>query len=221
MSSVVDICNMALAHIRAGSINSLDQTSVQAQQCKLFYETARDQCLRDSNWGFNHSIRALSELTDVDIFGWRRAWQYPGDCLHINNVLRDLEDLGQDTGELIASRLYDHRPRRPIDLPRVEYRVFNYSDTFPRVIATMEDSVRIDYRKRVTDTNLFGADFVMSLSYLLGSYIAIPIAGVKDGRQLRSDALSMYTAFRASAADDNANQQYAEPRESEFITVRE
>lgn len=221
MSSVIDVCNMALAQIRAGGINSLDETSLQAQQCKLHYEIARDQCLRDANWGFNHSIKALSELPDVEIFGWRKVWQYPIDCLQINDVIRDLEDVRGSSDSFIMSGLYDHRPRRPRDLGRVEYRVFSVSETYPRVIATNEDTLRIDYRKRVTDTNAFGADFRMALASLLASYIAVPIVGVKDGRLLRNDSLAMYTAFITSAKDDNANQQFTEPRESEYITVRE
>ena len=43
MASEIDICNLALGHIRAGTINSLDEGSVQAKQCKLKYPIMRDQ----------------------------------------------------------------------------------------------------------------------------------------------------------------------------------
>ena len=45
MTSVVDICNLALSNIRAGSINNIDEVSLQAQQCKLKYPFMRDRLL--------------------------------------------------------------------------------------------------------------------------------------------------------------------------------
>src|SRR5688500_4621637 len=99
MASVVEICNLALTHVRGGSINSLDEASVQAQRCKLFYEIARDQALADATWGFNHALVALAELEDVEVFNWAHAWTYPSDCLHINKLIRNLEAVHDSSSE--------------------------------------------------------------------------------------------------------------------------
>jgi len=160
MSSVVEICNMALAQIRSGSINSLEESSLQAQQCKLHYPIARDQVLKEAAWGFAHKITPLAELSSADIFGWSYVWQYPNDCLLINNVLRNWEDVAADTGYVAGSRLYDHRFRRPRDLPRVEYRVFHNDGN--KVIVTNEAEARIDYRAKVTDSTLYPPHLIVT-----------------------------------------------------------
>lgn len=219
MASEVEICNIGLAQVRAGSINSLDESSVAAQQCKLFYPIARDQVLKDTDWGFNHAIKALVQLSSVDIFNWAYAWQYPSDCLKINNVLRNIEEVQTGTGSVVSSRLYDHRFQRPQDLPRVEFRIFNSDGV--KVIATNEAECRIDYMMKVTDVNFFDANLQMAIGYLVGVYVAVSLAGEKAGRQFRTDCLALHNAFLQRASTDNANEQYTEPDESEFITVRE
>lgn len=217
MASVVGICNVALAQIRAGSINSLDEASLQAQQCKLHYQIAVDQCLSETDWGFNHELRALSAL-DIEIHGWRYCWQYPSDCLRINGLVRNMEDIDR-TNPTPDSRYYEpHITKHPRDLPKVEHRVFNVAGN--RVIVTNEPTMRLDYRKKVDDPNLFSSDFTMAVSYLLAHYVAVPIVGVKDGMTLRQSNLQLYVAFMAKAEDQNASSQYTEPAESEFITVR-
>ena len=85
MASEIEICNLALSNIRAGSINSFTEGSLQAQQCNLKYSILRNRVLKES-WGFNHKIRALSVLT-TEVFNWVYAYQYPTDCLKINRLV--------------------------------------------------------------------------------------------------------------------------------------
>lgn len=219
MTSAVQICNMALGQLRAGSINSLDDATLQAQQCNLHYENSRDQALKDALWGFNHSVVALAQLTEVEVFGWTYCWQYPSDCLKINKIIRNLEDVAADTGVVVASRLYDHRFRSPNDLPSVEYRIYNVDGT--KIIATKESELRIDYLSRVSNTEMYSPEFCTALASLLASNIVIPIVGVKDGLELRSQSLAMYNAFKNDAAAHSANEQFLQRPDSEFISIRE
>jgi hypothetical protein len=219
MASVVDIYNMALSQLRAGTVNSVDDVTVQAKQCALHYPIALEQALGDSLWGFNHAVTALAQLTEATVFGWTYCWQYPSDCVRINKVVRNLEDVAADTGVVVSSRLYDHRFRSANDLPSVEYRVYNVDGT--QVIATKESELRIDYRLRVTNTQMFTAEFVTALASLLASMVAIPIVGLKDGRELRTESLTLYNAFKSKAAANSLNEQQTQQPESEYITVRE
>ena len=107
MASEVEICNLALSNIRAGSINSLNEGSVQAQLCKLKYPILRDRCLREIPWQFNHKIRALAPVT-TDIFNWGYAYSYPVDCLKIHRLVGSYEELPMGQSDL-ASRLLDSR----------------------------------------------------------------------------------------------------------------
>lgn len=218
MASVVEICNLALATVRSQSINNLNESSLQAQQCKLHYPLARDQVLKAYNWGFNHSIKPLAQLSGVEVFGWNYVWQYPSDCLHVNGVLRNLPMAGGHTRDVLYDHFTHNIPVSTNELPQVEYRTF-FADG-ERVIVTNEQNARIDYRARVLDTNLYTPNVMLAIVYLLGSFIAKPLIGIKDGRQVQSDNMSMYAFALAEAKADHANESHIANAESEYITVR-
>lgn len=217
MASEVEICNLALSNIRAGSINSLDESSVQAQQCKLKYGILRDRCLRETAWQFNRKIRALA-LTTTEIFGWAYAYSYPVDCLKIHRLVPSYEEITTDSASAV-SRLYDSELITPRDLRRqIPYEVFNFDDS--KLIAANDADLRVDFAAKVTDPNLFSDDFIMALSHLLASELAIPIAGGEAGRALRGDSLQMYNRYLSSAAVSDLNDKYLGTAESEYITAR-
>lgn len=213
MASEVEICNLALSNIRAAGINSLNEASLQAQQCKLKYPIVRDMVLSQANWGFSRKLAPLALLTDT-VFNWKYAYQYPSDCLFINRLILNYE-------------LFVAGVNRPVDIlstnapdlnKQVAYEVFNIDGN--RVIASNEVDLRIDYRSRVTNPNLFSTASIMATSWLLASELALPIVGAEAGRALRSDALNMYQSYLASAAAETNNQRYSAPLDSEYITVR-
>ncbi len=217
VTSEVEICNLALSNIRAGSINSLTESSLQAQQCNLKYKFMRDRLLTELPWSFNHKIRALSLLTD-DIFNWNYAYQYPVDCLKINRLIGEYEQLSNTDSDVI-SRLIDSQLLPINDIRRqVPYEVFNVNDN--KVIGSNESNLRIGYAVKVTDPNLFSTDFVLTLSHLLSSELAIPIIGAEVGRALRSDSLQIYKEYLNTAMVNDLNEQYSEPALSEFETIR-
>lgn len=216
MASVVEICNMALSNIRAGSINSLDEPSLQAQQCKLKFPYLRDMLLSDAPWNFAHKHDSLALLTD-DLFNWVYAYQYPSDCLHINRLILNFEEFG-GTGDGVVRSRHIEAVYTP-DLDRqVKYEVQNVDDN--RVIAANEPELRISYRKKITDPNLFSSLFTQAFVQLLTSELAIPVVGAEVGRQLRSDALQLYQSYMLEANANTMNEGYTETRDSEFITVR-
>lgn len=214
MSSVIEICNLALSNIRAGSINSLNEGSLQAQQCKLKYAILRDRCLREISWQFNHKIRPLAPVT-TDVYNWAYAYSYPQDCLKIKRLVGQQEGIpfGQ-TGISMHNQMM-----RVGDLRRqIPYEVFNFDDN--KVIATNDPNLHIDFSAKVTDPNLFSDDFIIALSHLISSEVAIPIVGAELGRALRNDSLQLYRNYLASAIATDMNDQYFMPSESEFINVR-
>jgi hypothetical protein len=218
MTSEVEICNLALSHIRAGSINSLTESSVQAQQCKLKYPILRDQMLQDAPWQFNRSIKALAVLTDT-LFNWIYVYQYPTDCLYVNRLILDFAEVSSDTTtSAISSRYYDRGLPRP-DLDRqVEHKIYNIDGN--RVIASNECNLRIDYRKRVEDPNLFNVNFIMGLSHMLAAELSIPLVGIDKGRALRSDELKIYQSYVDSGIENELNEQFTHIPDSDFINIR-
>jgi len=216
MTSEVEICNLALSNIRAGSINSLNESGIQAQACKLKYGLLRDRCLKEP-WLFNRRIVALA-LVDIEIFNWAHAYQYPTNCLKIRRLMGAHEEIAAgQTG--VISRAIDAQslPVKNIRA-QIPYEVFNFTDN--KVIGTNDEHLRIDYAAKVTDPNLFSEDFILALSYLLAAEVAVPIVGAKMGRELRSDSLTLYKQYLAAATAGDLNDQYLEPPESDFVTVR-
>lgn len=217
MASEVEICNLALSNIRSGSINSLDESSLQAQQCKLKYPFMRDRVLTELPWIFNRKIRALSVLT-TDIFNWAYAYQYPTDCLKIHRLVGAHEELSNADADVV-SRLLDSQLLPLKDLrSQVPYEVFNFDDN--KTIGANESELRVDYAAKVTDPNLFSTDCILAISHLLAAEIAIPIVGAELGRQLRSDSLQIYKQYLDAAMANDLNDGYDTPALSEFETIR-
>lgn len=217
MSSEIEICNLALSNIRASSINSFTEGSLQAQQCKLKYPLIRDRMLTETVWSFNRKIKALSLVT-TEIFNWAYAYQYPVDCLKIHRLVSSYEELSNADADVI-SRLLDSQLLPLKDLrTQIPYEIFNFDDN--KTIGTNEADLYIDYAAKITDPNLFTIDFIMAFSHLLSSELAIPIVGAKIGRELRSDSLQLYKEYLAAAIANDLNEQYDTPALSEYETIR-
>jgi len=214
MSSEVEICNLALGDIRAGSINSLNESSIQAQQCKLRYPVLRDQLLRDVPWQFTHKIKALALLTD-ELFNWAYVYQYPADCIQINRLMLNWEEVesGNNRSRLQGDQFIKVNLKQQID-----YKIYNIDGN--KVIASNESDLRADYTAEVTDPNLFDTQFIVTLSKLLAAELAIPLVGVDKGRQLRSDSYGIYQSYLNAAIASNENEQYTQTPDSEFVNIR-
>lgn len=216
MASEVDICNIALSNIRAGSISSLTEKSSQAQYCKLKYPFIRDMLLTDVPWNFSHKVDVLAVLADVDVFNWVYSYQYPSDCLHVNKLILNFEEFGS-TGDGVTRSRHIEDVYSP-DLERqVKYKVFNVDNN--RVIGANEPGLKIDYRMKITDPNLFDNLFIQTFSWLMSAELSVPLVGAETGRQLRADALTMYNKYLNEAVANNMNESYTEPRDSEFINA--
>lgn len=222
MTSEVGICNLALAHLRTQSINSLQDPSVQAQYCKLFYPVARDAVLQEHNWNGSHKLATLAVLDNdtYDVFNWVYAYAYPTDCLHINRLVPNYE-ANASTADGLAWRPEYHQDmiNQAVSAANVPYEIFNLDGT--KVIASNDKELRVDYRARITDTELFSPQLVLALSYHLATHLAVPIIGADAGRAMRADALNLYQDAINQAKVSNLNEAGAGPqRESEYVTVR-
>lgn len=219
MSSETYICNLALSNIRSAGINSLDEGSAQAQQCKLKYPLMRDMMLNDYSWNFAHKIKPLTPV-DHEIFNWAYAYQYPTDCMIINRIVGSYEEVNSTTRLLTTSHsnYYDIDVLSPHHLrQQIPYEIFNFET---KVIGANEEQLRIDYRARVTDPNLFSTPFVLALAHLLASEIAIPIVGGELGRSLRGESLNLYERYFNNAVQNDQNQKHQPVLDSEYVLTR-
>jgi hypothetical protein len=215
MTSQVEICNLALGNIRAGSINNLDEKSVQAQQCKLRYPILLNQLLRDGPFQFAHGVKPLALLDSTELFRWAYAYQYPADCLKVNRLMLNWESINNITSVSQAA-LGDMR--QSIERQQVPYEILNVDGN--QVIGSNNADLYIDYQVDVTDPNLFDSLFVQTFSWLLSAELAIPLIGAETGRQLRSDSMTVYQGMYNTALASTMNEQYDYTPDSEFVTVR-
>ena len=215
MSSAVEICNMALSQIGAGSINSLTESSIEAQQCNLYYTVLLNQMLSDSNWNFATTIEPLAVTTE-EVFNWVYAYAYPSACLKVHHLIPNHQQYSSDTGVASRYRYADSFHMPEIEEP--EYQVLTSGGQ--KLIVSNYAGLRIQYTKKITDPNDMPDNFRLALSNLIASRIAIAITGVSEGRALKQDALKEYAFYKDKAKEQDANESLSYMPESDFITIR-
>lgn len=200
MASSTDIANFALSHIgTAKEISDLDSdTSQEGKVCRRYYETARDEMLRDFSWPFATAFATLSLVDEDPTEEWSFSYRYPSDCLFVRRIVSgDRNDTRQS---------------------RIAYRIVQ--DATGLLIYTDEEDAEIEYTVRLTVTGRFPADFVMALSYRLAAYIAPRIAA-GDPFQRGELALKFWRLSVAKAQANALNEeQVDEPPASEFERAR-
>lgn len=207
---------MGLSRIRAGKIDSLNDNTVQADACSLWYEPMRDSLLEQYSWGFSVTTQPLA-LTSNDIFNWVYAYAYPSQCLYIEGLIRNYEQYSSTAG--------NPRPRSIDDMVPGDFTagvVYKQEtlDDGTRLILSNEKELRARYRRVVTDPNKFSPLFVNALSALLAAQMAVPIIGADAGRAVSKDVMDDFKMLITNAQISDANQEHSETEESDFVTVR-
>ncbi|PZP15022.1 MAG: hypothetical protein DI607_07815 [Sphingomonas hengshuiensis] len=187
MASDVTICNMALSHIgESTQVAMIDppDNSVYAGLCATFYGVARAELIERGNWSFTLKRTTIAAVANPST-AWTFAYALPSDCL---KVVRVLETGGTDDAEGAAFTIEGG------------------------VLFTDQENAEVVYCRDVTDANAFSPTFIVSLSYLLASYLAGPIVKgaegtkVADAMRQRSGVLgSASAAISANAQTDDAD----------------
>mgnify|MGYP001585139183 FL=1 len=180
MASVVEICNLALGHIGdAAEITAIvpPDGSAQAAQCAKYYPIARVECLSDHNWGFAKRRQLLAELSATAPSGWERWYTIPNPYLVARQVV---------------AQSYDTPIKFEIE----------GDDTGGTVVLTDVETAELWYTTDVVDTTKFPAKFVHALSWLLASFLAIPLT---RKTAIKKAAYEQYLMVMGSAAAIDAN----------------
>lgn len=205
--SDVELCNMALARIGITmAITSLDERSKEAMQCKLFFDQTRDKVLGDAPWPFARRTVAL-QLTGEAPQRWGYAYQYPGDCLRLNDVFPTIPTgMSPD-----AFRQWANSNRVPYELAA--------GDSDNLTIVTDQVDAVADYTLRITNPLRFDAAFSSLFAWAMGGELAIPLA---KGVDYARNAYAQYDKELGITLAKFLNEEG--PREempvSPFITAR-
>jgi len=188
MSSVQNICNLALAHIgnprRVVAIDPPDGT-VEADLCSTFYPQAVTETLEMADWAFARKRVALSLLTNVSEI-WTYTYARPSDCLVPQRIpTGDSTMAGQDT--------------EPYDVE---------GDT----IFTNKANAVLLYTWPMEDSTKFSGTFTIALSYLLASHLAGPIIKGDEGAKAAANYRKAAMDLARAAITLDANQTQAIPQ---------
>lgn len=192
MASETQICNLALSHISVGAIESLTEKTKQARECRLLYEPVRDETLRDHPWGFAEKQQALA-LTTETRNGWLYVYGWPSDCIAARSIY-DESAVIHSSDQAQGNGGGSIRP--------IPFKIGTTTDLSKRVILTDKANAELIYTAKITNANVFDAQFISALSFNLASRLAITL---KRDKALRSAMLQEYTfrLGRATFADAN------------------
>lgn len=196
--SDVEVCNMALSHIGSKSrIESIDENSAEANECKTWFDWSRRQVLEDHNWNFARKRASLALHGDAPPAGWSYRYEYPSDC--------------------IKARLI-YNPSGPYADP-IPFTIESVDDGSESCILTNQVNAILIYSWELLNLGQFSSLGIDALAWRLAERVAMPLTGDKQMKDLanRGYALTMRTAS-GSNADEGQDRP---PRDGDYIRARE
>lgn len=181
------IYNVALNCLAlSATVQNINQTDAATTVLNNFYETARDQVLKDFDWNFANSYRELSLTGNIPQNPkFLYEYDYPNDCVFAREII----------------------PYADSDI--VEFEIAANS-TGQRVINSNMTPAVLRYTKYVENETFFSSEFVMALCWYL-SFLAAP--AITGNRSIQSDCLAVYTSMLAKAKTLNASEGYIKTEE--------
>jgi|TARA_R110000782_G_scaffold61369_4_gene126454 hypothetical protein len=165
MSSPVDICNQALAHLGDRRITRLDDdaqtTDALVRYCSEFYDQARQETLAAQRWTFAKAASALSRRTDIATIGFNYSHQLPSDRIRLLHLVIGSEL--KDSEGVVTSISYG---TQKVD----KFKIVGQQ------VWSDQKYLAIEYIKDVNNPTEWSPHFRAAVARLLASYLAGPIA---------------------------------------------
>lgn len=198
MTSEVEICNRALDKVGTRStIASLTEASNEAKICNRLYAPTRDETLGMAFWNFARKTANLSLLksapgtiTNPNPSGWTGVWSddfpappwlfeyaYPSDCLQMRYITPQLNTGvgGASVFGSVVTAIPQWIGTPALFIIATDLVASNQAS----VILTNEYQAIGTYTLRITNPNLFGAQFTEALASALAGKLTIALTGDK------------------------------------------
>lgn len=200
MALNTEVCNLALSHLGVTKTitDAESEQTVEAKQCRRFYERALQVCLRDYPWPFATRFAKLALVENNPISHWAFSYRYPANCLHMRKILGDSRN---DTRE-----------------ERIAYQIT--SDDSGKLVYTDRPDAEIEYTINLTDYTVMTPDFIMAFSFLLAHYLAPSLTSgdpFKLGERAEQNYLKEISSSKSAAINE---AQVDELPESAFVRGR-
>lgn len=203
MTSSIDICNEALATIGARStMNSFDEASKEAVNCKIFYNPTRTALLRAAHWGFARKQQLLSELGNLQDatapYPWGFKYAYPADCLRFRYLVPQPVQTTADA-TVIPAEAWTFWP---LPAPCRDWPFLVANDIDKRCVLTNVQFAIGVYTADVQDPDIWDTLFHQAMVAALAAKLCMNISGkvqlMQTFNQQANDAILV-----ARAADGN------------------
>lgn len=211
MSSVIDVCNLALSHLGdEATVSSIDppEGSAQAGHCARFYPMARTALLTKHTWSFSTRREDLPLLAITPPNGWQYAYALPNNCLKPLAVLTPADATNAFFHSLIGKDLATLYPKGHPDNNHQQFTIEAGSDGALVLYTNVENAVII-YIHDTTDTTRWSPLAILALARLLSSMLAGPIIKGTEGVQVAAAMLKMFTEveYKDATRDDGQRRQ--------------
>lgn len=200
MSSDTEVANLALAKIGTRStIASLSEDSNEARAINLIYANTRDQVLGMAFWNFARKTANLGVLkvapgaigstsTGGNVWspdwpppGWLYEYAYPSDCIQMRFVSPQLTTgfSSADGVPIFGSAVTTGMPYWGAAAVRFEVATDSINDIQQNVILTNQYQAIGVYTVRITNPDLWSAQFIEALAAALAGRVAMQLTGDK------------------------------------------
>ncbi len=197
--SQISIWNRALGFLGTRNVASERENTPEALQCRLYWDSARRQVLRDFPWSFAQRRVWLARLPLPAGFEreFRFAYALPDDCLKVHEVRH----------EGIAPR--------PFSLAR------NMADAAGSGAFLVTDAARalLLYTGDVRNSRLFDDLFAHMLSRKLAALIAVPL--LKNNSQKVGELEKLYAESLPQARQATASERRESAPDDAWLTARQ
>jgi len=218
MASVVDICNLALAHLGDNATIAIidpPEGSAQAEHCQRFYPIARDTLLEMHSWSFA-TKRAYGAEVENTWPMWEYAYAMPGDASDIIAILppEAKDDYSTHfTPETYPDFYTNYSPSVAAGqyVPQ-KFAVETAADG-SEIILTNQKQAVIRYHAKITDPTKFSPLFTITLSWHLASMLAGPVIKGDQGAAEAKRCVAMTTLYLGKAMEADSNARKIKPEQ--------
>ena len=205
MSSEIDLCNLALAHLgEDATVSAIDppEGSAQAEHCARFYPMARRAVLQMHTWSCNTQRESLALLSDTPPAGWGYAYAVPSLCLKPVAVYtpEQVDNFDLLAGDVVSQDVGDFNTQ--------DFIVERLS-TGAKVIYTNVEDATLMYLIDVVDTTKFDPLLELAIARLLASFLAGPVIKGTEGMKVSGAQRKFFLEVElpdAKKADTTARQ---------------
>lgn len=199
MTSIVSICNLALANLGKTDINDLAEPTAEARACNRFYNHTLDLLLQAYPWRFAGRTQALAELTNDKPGEWKRAYARPVDCLKVRSIAPQYSE------------------DDPCTLTKQQEVVIPYDIEGATLYCNLSPAY-LRYTRRLTDPAKFPSLFIEAMACHLAVRLAMPLT--RDPK-VRADAYQLAVAVQAQAQVADANEvRETSDHDSDLVEAR-